>query len=84
MLAFPEGAAPEIVDHGDTGLLVADEGAMAAAVHDAAAIDPARCRAAAQRFAPDRVAAGYETVYRRAAAPVIAPQPIPQPLSSMA
>ncbi|HEX6022918.1 MAG TPA: hypothetical protein VFZ00_13035, partial [Solirubrobacter sp.] len=36
-------------------------------VEKAADIDPMRCRqTAAERFAPDRVAAGYEAVYREA------------------
>jgi hypothetical protein len=40
---------------------------MADLVERAAGIDPMRCRqTAAERFAPDRVAAGYEAVYREA------------------
>jgi glycosyltransferase involved in cell wall biosynthesis len=66
VLAFPEGAAPEIVEHGETGFLVGDEHEMAAMVDRAGDIDPARCRGGAERFSPDRVAAGYETAYRGA------------------
>lgn len=67
VLAFAHGAAPEIVEHGVNGFLVRDEDEMAAVVEKAADIDPARCRqTAAERFAPDRVAAGYESVYRDA------------------
>ncbi len=68
VLAFAQGSAPEIVDHGETGFLVDDEDEMAALVEKAASIEPERCRqTVAQRFAPDRVAAAYEAVYRDAA-----------------
>src|SRR3954467_11934775 len=65
VLAFDQGAAPEIVEHGRNGFLVNDEDAMAAMVERVGEIDPERCRASARRFAPDRVAAGYEAVYER-------------------
>jgi glycosyltransferase involved in cell wall biosynthesis len=68
VLAFPHGAAPEIVEHGVNGFLVADEQEMAAIVDKCAEIDPERCRASVMRFAPDQVAAGYEAAYERAAA----------------
>jgi glycosyltransferase involved in cell wall biosynthesis len=66
VLAFREGSAPEIVEHGETGFLVADEAEMAEAVERVSDIDPARCRAAARRFDADEVAAAYERIYRRA------------------
>jgi glycosyltransferase involved in cell wall biosynthesis len=66
VLAFREGSAPEIVEHGRTGFLVGDEAEMAAAVAEVAALDPARCREAARRWAPERIAAAYEEVYRHA------------------
>jgi glycosyltransferase involved in cell wall biosynthesis len=73
VLAFPHGAAPEIVEPGVNGFLVRDEDEMARAVDKAAGIDPMRCRqTAAERFAPDQVAAAYETVYRQA---ISAPSP---------
>lgn len=65
VLAFREGSAPEIIAHGETGFLVADEAEMAKAVESVAEIDPSRCRAAARRFDADEVAAAYERVYRR-------------------
>jgi glycosyltransferase involved in cell wall biosynthesis len=69
VLAFAHGAAPEIIEHGINGFLVRDEDQMASLVEKAAEIDPVRCRqTAAERFAPDRVAAGYEAVYRTALA----------------
>jgi glycosyltransferase involved in cell wall biosynthesis len=63
VLAFPNGAAVEIVEHGKNGFLVADEDEMAATVDPAGQIDPEECRRSAMRFSPDRVAAGYEAVY---------------------
>jgi glycosyltransferase involved in cell wall biosynthesis len=66
VLAFPEGAAPEIVEHGVSGYLVADEDEMAAMVDDAGRLDPLQVRRSAERFAPDRVAVGYEQAYRAA------------------
>jgi glycosyltransferase involved in cell wall biosynthesis len=64
VLAFAHGAAPEIIIHGVNGFLVQDEDEMAAYVEKAAEIDPEQCRrTAAERFAPDQVAAAYETVY---------------------
>ncbi|MGZ6569425.1 MAG: glycosyltransferase family 4 protein, partial [Solirubrobacteraceae bacterium] len=69
VLAFAHGAAPEIIEKGVNGFLVEDEHEMAAMVERCAEIDPMRCRqTAAERFAPDQVAAGYETVYRQAIA----------------
>jgi glycosyltransferase involved in cell wall biosynthesis len=69
VLAFCHGAAPEIVEHGETGFLVHDEAQMAEAVACAALLDPARCRAAARKWTPANVATGYERVYRAACAP---------------
>jgi glycosyltransferase involved in cell wall biosynthesis len=67
VLAFAHGAAPEIVEHGINGFLCCDEHEMAGLVEQAAGIDSVRCRqTAAERFAPDRVAAAYEAVYRDA------------------
>jgi glycosyltransferase involved in cell wall biosynthesis len=69
VLAFAQGAAPEIVEHGVNGFLVQDEHEMAAMVEKAADIDPEQCRRSAERFHPHRVAAGYEEVYSRALRP---------------
>jgi glycosyltransferase involved in cell wall biosynthesis len=67
VLAFPEGAAPEIVEHGISGFLVDDEDEMAAMVSEAGRLDPLQVRRSAERFAPDRIASGYEQVYRSVA-----------------
>ena len=69
VIAFPEGAACEIVVDGVNGFLVADEEAMAAAVADLGSIDAAVCRTGvAQRYDVARVTAAYERVYRATAA----------------
>ena len=72
VLAFPRGAAPEIVDHGKTGYLCKDEDEMVTALGNAARLDRDQCRAAAERrFSLHRMAADYERLYRaiRAAHP---------------
>jgi glycosyltransferase involved in cell wall biosynthesis len=66
VLAFPNGAAPEIVEHGRSGFLVRDEEEMAAMVPRAGELKPQDCRESAERFSPHAVAAGYEAVYRDA------------------
>ena len=45
VIAFDEGAAPEVVVDGHTGFLVADETEMAAAVHQLPALSARDCRA---------------------------------------
>jgi glycosyltransferase involved in cell wall biosynthesis len=66
VLAFRQGAAPEIVEHGKSGFLVEDEDEMAAMVDKAGELSPDDCRRSAERFSPDRIAAGYEQVYHQA------------------
>jgi len=65
VLAFPNGAAPEIIDHDRTGYLCRDEDEMSAAVAHIGEIDRWQCRAAAERrFSLARMAADYERLYR--------------------
>jgi glycosyltransferase involved in cell wall biosynthesis len=73
VLAFAEGAAPEIVEHGKSGFLVKDEDEMAAVVEQAGHLDPMDCRRSAERFHPHNVAARYEEVYLEAAGRAAAP-----------
>jgi glycosyltransferase involved in cell wall biosynthesis len=57
VLAFPEGAAPEVVDHGRTGFLCEDEAAMADALTRVDTIDRRDCRAAVEGyFSTERMA----------------------------
>ena len=61
VIAFDEGSAPEVVEHGRTGFVVEDEHAMAAAVERLDEIDPHRCRRSCEeRFSVEAVVAGYE------------------------
>lgn len=67
VIAFPEGAAPEVVEDGVTGFVVDDEHAMAAAIGRLGELDPAACRDACQRrFGVPAVVRAYEDVYRAA------------------
>ena len=70
VIAFPEGAACELVVEGTTGYLVADEQAMASAVSRLSAIAPHDCREwVAEHCDVDVVAAAYERTYRSVALP---------------
>ena len=67
VIAFPEGAAAEMVIDGENGMLVADETDMARAVNHLGSIDPAHCRASvAERYDVSVTATGYEHVHRTA------------------
>ncbi len=67
VLAFPEGAAREIVIHGDNGFHVTDELEMAGAVAELHKLDPKRCReSVAERYEATVVADRYVAVYERA------------------
>lgn len=66
VVAFRAGALPEVVDDGETGLLVGDVEEMAAAIARANRIAPDRCRRlAAGRFAARRMVEGYLSLYRK-------------------
>jgi glycosyltransferase involved in cell wall biosynthesis len=66
VLAFPNGAATEIVESGRTGYLCRDEGEMISAVDQVADIERAACREAARRrFSLQRMARDHERLYRR-------------------
>jgi glycosyltransferase involved in cell wall biosynthesis len=68
VIAFPEGAARELVLHGQTGFLVEDERAMATAVGELPGIAARDCRAwVAEHCDVDVVAAAYEATYRSVA-----------------
>jgi glycosyltransferase involved in cell wall biosynthesis len=66
VLAFPNGAATEIIDSGRTGYLCRDEEEMISAVDRVADIDREMCREAAERrFSLQRMARDHERFYRR-------------------
>jgi glycosyltransferase involved in cell wall biosynthesis len=75
VIAFDEGAVPEVIVDGKTGFIVADEAAMAAAVPHLADISPTDCRAwVVDHCDVDTVAAAYESAYRSVALePALAP-----------
>jgi glycosyltransferase involved in cell wall biosynthesis len=65
VLAFQEGAPPEVVEHGRTGLLCSDEGQMAAADGRVNELSRGACReAVASRFSARRMATDHIEVYR--------------------
>jgi glycosyltransferase involved in cell wall biosynthesis len=66
VLAFPRGAAPEIVEDGRTGFLCEGEDDMVEALRRVSRLDRADCRAAAEsRFSLRRMVADHELLYRR-------------------
>ena len=66
VLAFTEGAAPEIVKHGVTGFLVADEEDMVKHLAMVDMLDRAACRAAAKGpFSTERMVQEHVQVYQR-------------------
>jgi glycosyltransferase involved in cell wall biosynthesis len=68
VIAFPEGAARELVLEGKTGFLVDDELAMGAAVGRLPGIAAQDCRAWVAEYCDvDVVAAAYESAYRSVA-----------------
>ncbi len=70
VIAFPEGAACELVIDGRTGFLVDDERAMADAIGQLQRIDARGCRDwVRQHCDAEVVAAAYEGIYRSVASP---------------
>lgn len=68
VIAFPAGALPDLIEHGRTGLLVADEREMAEALETIRAIDPDACRSAArERFSAAAMARRYLDLFTRLA-----------------
>jgi glycosyltransferase involved in cell wall biosynthesis len=68
VLAFPEGAAPEIVEDGRSGFLCGDVEALAEAVRRVAAgaLDRRACRQrATDHFSTDRMVADHLALYQR-------------------
>ncbi|MGD9751988.1 MAG: glycosyltransferase family 4 protein [Acidimicrobiia bacterium] len=66
VVAFREGAAPEIVDHGSTGFIVDDEVSMVAALETVAGLERSRCRTSAMaRFSSARMVGDHVALYER-------------------
>jgi glycosyltransferase involved in cell wall biosynthesis len=70
VLSFPEGAAPEIIDHGRTGFLCTDEADMANALERVGRLDRDACRRAAEdRFSTRRMVDDHLRLYRQVTSP---------------
>ena len=66
VLAFDEGAAPEIIDDGITGFLCDDEADMGRSINRVAGIDRAACRAVAEsRFSTPRMVSEHIELFER-------------------
>jgi glycosyltransferase involved in cell wall biosynthesis len=66
VIALRRGALGNIVEHGVTGFLAADEQELAGYLTRAGEIDPARCRQAAEEYhAPALMAQRYEDLYEQ-------------------
>ena len=66
IIAYPSGSVPEIIEDGVTGYLVENPEAGARAVTRISAIDRRTCRLQfEERFAADRMADDYLTIYNR-------------------
>ena len=64
VIAYAQGALPEIVEHGRTGFIVNNVVEMADAIHRVGQIDPEECRRVARdRFSSDRMACDYMNLY---------------------
>jgi glycosyltransferase involved in cell wall biosynthesis len=65
VVAFPNGALLEVIEHGRTGFLVADVREMAEAMAACSSLDPQDClKAARERFSLRRMVDGYMAAYR--------------------
>lgn len=66
VVAMARGAAPEVVNDGESGFLVTDVDEMVAALGRLDEIDPARCaELGRERFSPEAMASGYLAIYDR-------------------
>ena len=62
--AIRRGSVPEVLEHGETGVIVDDAASFAGALERATELDPATCRKhAEERFDLSVMAAGYERIF---------------------
>jgi glycosyltransferase involved in cell wall biosynthesis len=65
VVALDRGAVPEVVEHGRTGFLCQRPDQLPEALSRVGLLEPADCiEHVRQRFSPERMARGYEHVYR--------------------
>jgi glycosyltransferase involved in cell wall biosynthesis len=66
VVALNRGAVPELVHHGESGFVCNDPDELPAALRDAGTLDPVACvEHVRTNFSAERMARGYERVYRR-------------------
>jgi glycosyltransferase involved in cell wall biosynthesis len=66
VLAFPEGAAPEVIESGRTGFLCDDEAGMVDALRQIGTISRADCRAAVEGyFSTERMVADHVKLFEQ-------------------
>jgi glycosyltransferase involved in cell wall biosynthesis len=74
VVAFPRGAAPEIVDHGVTGFLCESQESAVAALDKVRDLDRWDCRSAVEkRFTADRMVTDYLQLYEALASGELVP-----------
>jgi glycosyltransferase involved in cell wall biosynthesis len=74
VVALRRGAVPELIVHGQTGIVVDDPDDLAGGILQARGLEPAMCRKHVEtNFTVEVMAEGYEAVYRRALS--MAPEP---------
>jgi glycosyltransferase involved in cell wall biosynthesis len=65
VVALNRGAVPELIRHGETGLICDEPADLAPALIDVARLDPGACVAhVRQNFSAERMADDYERAYR--------------------
>jgi len=87
VISLSNGSAPELIKHGETGLLVEDADEMIEAVRQIKSIDRNRCRKhVEENFSVARMADGYEQAYQKALGKedIILAKPQFQPLAKSA
>ncbi|MFY1632035.1 glycosyltransferase family 4 protein [Solwaraspora sp. WMMB335] len=66
VVALNRGAVPEVVRHGETGMVCSDPAQLPAAIEHARQLDPQRCAEHVRTsFSPDVMASRYERIYHR-------------------
>jgi glycosyltransferase involved in cell wall biosynthesis len=65
VVATRQGAVPEVIEQGRSGVIVDSPSELAAAVEQAITLDPFECRASAvERFSPERMVDDYVAAYQ--------------------
>ena len=82
VVGLRRGAVPEVVLHGQTGIVVDEPADLAEAINRSEEIDPVECRRHVEDcFSMERMGADYEAAYRRALSSTRSPHGVPSPVS---